>query len=165
MAQRARLNGLRARHAAQVADFESWAAAGDWAHFHREHYDWWAFPIDRPSSQGTRWVVDEDQALELRRDPAFWTQYVRGLKLVAASFGWDLGAAAPLAHPQPGQSWHGWPVRLHKMARSARLFGAEREFASLRDLALHLYPDGRPMAYGGHDLRWIFTGDPDPYPS
>lgn len=155
---------LLARHGAQVTAFEAWAAAGEWRRFHQEHYDWWAFPIDRPSSQGTRWVVNASEAAELRRDPVFWTQYRRGLKLVAASFGWDLAAAAPIAAPQPGQAWHDWPVRLHKMARSARLFGADREFASLRTLALRLYPGGQGMRYGGHDLGWIFTAGEDPYP-
>jgi hypothetical protein len=158
------LPALKARHATQIDEFEAWAAAGDWRVFHREHYDWWAFPIDRPSSQGPRWVVSPDEAAELRGDPAFWTRYERGLKLVAASFGWDLGRASRITAPQPGQGWHDWPVRLHKMARSARLFGADRAFESLRALALELYPGGQGMSYGGHDLGWIFRGDPDPYP-
>ncbi len=157
------MSELTERHAAQVAEFEAWAAAMDWERFHTEHYDWWAFPIDRPSSHGTRWVVDAGVAAELRGDQGFWRRYLRGLELVAASFGWDLSGGAPIEDPQPGQSWHDWPVRLHKMARSARLFGAEREFASLRELALRLYPDAKGMTYDGHDLGWIFTGGEDPF--
>jgi hypothetical protein len=45
------------RHAAQVADFEQWASAGNWQAFHDHHYDWWAFPIDKPSSYAFAYTV------------------------------------------------------------------------------------------------------------
>jgi hypothetical protein len=54
-------------HAAQIAKFEQWAAKNDWIMFHESHYDWWTFPIDRPSSYGLKWTVYEGEITELKK--------------------------------------------------------------------------------------------------
>ena len=41
------LEALKEQHAEQVAAFERWAAMGDWYAFHENHYDWWAYPVNR----------------------------------------------------------------------------------------------------------------------
>lgn len=154
---------LKERHAAQVTEFESWAARGDWARFHASHYDWWAFPIDRPSNLGWAYVICAREAADLAADPAFAARFLRGVELVAASLGWDLAACCPVTDSQPGQGWHDWPVRLHKMARSARLLGFAEAFESLRTHALALIAAGNRFEYGGTDLAWLFRGEPDPH--
>lgn len=154
---------LKRRHAAQVAEFEAWAARADWGRFHSSHYDWWAFPIDRPSSYGWAYVVCAGDAAELAADPTFAERFVRGVELVAGSMGWDLVARRPLGELQPGQGWHDWPVRLHKMARSARLLGSADAFDSLQTYALALIAQGKRFEFGGTDLAWLFRGEPDPH--
>ena len=32
-----------------------------WATFHHSHYDWWAFPIDQPSSYGSAYQVGKEE--------------------------------------------------------------------------------------------------------
>ena len=60
------LEGLIRTHAEQIAPFEGWAAAGDWERFHRSHYDWWVFPVDRRSSWGLQWTVYEGEVARPR---------------------------------------------------------------------------------------------------
>lgn len=148
---------LKATHANQVAEFERWAAAGDWERFHASHYDWWAFPIKRRSAYGLAWSVFEGDIAELNEDPEFVRRYRRGEELLAASWGWDLYRADALPNPTAGQSWHNWPVRLFKAAQSAQLFGHEDVFLSLKKYALILMDEGEVFEYGGRDLSWLFT--------
>ena len=154
---------LKARHAEQIADFERWAAAGDWKRFHSSHYDWWAFPIDRPSAHGVKWTVYDGEIAELNQDPEFVKRFLRGEQLLAASWGWDLQKAGYIANPAREQSWHRWPVRLHKAALSAKLFGHADVFESLKKYALILMDEGEVFEYSGHDLSWLFTTGVDPW--
>ena len=84
-------------------------------------------------------------------------RYRRGTELVARAWGWDVAAASEIQNPQHGQSWHDWPVRLFKMALSARLFEEDAAFASLKKYAVGLMARGCEMSYSGHDLSWLFT--------
>ncbi len=153
---------LKATHARQVADFERWAAEGNWEEFHRNHYDWWAFPINRPSAYGLAWTVYEGEIAELNSDPAFVERFRRGEELLAASWGWDLGAQDYLPNLAPRQAWHNWPVRLFKAAQSAQIFGHDGIFASWKKYALILMGAGERFEYSGHDLSWLFTTGIDP---
>lgn len=156
------VEGLKTRHAEQVAEFESWARAGAWMRFHLGHYDWWAYPIMRSSSYGLRYTVYEAEIAALNADPQFVQRYARGLELGALAWGWNLAAAARVAKPAPGQKWQGWHVRLYKMARSAREFGCAAEFDSLSAYANQLMDAGEEFRYGSHDLSWLFTGGEEP---
>ena len=155
---------LMARHAEQIADFERWAAASDWKRFHSSHYDWWAFPIDRPSAYGLAWTVYEGEIAALNEDLEFVRRFLRGEELLAASWGWDLKMADDIANPAAGQSWRQWPVRLFKAALSAKLFGHADVFESLKKYALMRMAGGEVFEYRGHDLSWLFTRGVDPRP-
>jgi hypothetical protein len=150
-------------HSAQIAEFEAWAATGDWEKFHSRHYDWWVFPVDQPSSYGYRWTVYGGEVAELKKDAGFVEKYLLGVRLVAASWGWDIYGRACLPAPAAGQSWHHWPVRLFKAAQSVRLFSYLDEFESLKLFALELMKNGEQMTYNRWDLSWIFTSGIDPY--
>ena len=125
--------------------------------FHSSHYDWWAFPIDRPSSYGLKYTVYSGEISRLREDAAFLERYARGIQLVSASWGWDAPGCRPLPAPRPGQSWRRWPVRLFKAALSAQLFGYDALFQSLKTYARGLMRQGEEIAYAGHDLSWLFA--------
>jgi hypothetical protein len=150
------------RHTLQIADFEAWAADGNWEKFHTIHYDWWAFPINKSSGYGLAWTVYEGDIAALKLDANFTGRFQLGLELVAASWGWDLKRAAYIIDLQPGQSWHHWPVRLFKAALSAQLFGYHDLFGSLKHYAEELMNSGEIMEFNGYDLSWLFTTGIDP---
>ena len=158
------LERLKTTHSAQIDQFENWAARGEWHLFHSSHYDWWTFPIHKPSSYGLAWTVYEGEVVQLKQDAQFVWKYVRGVELVSASWGWDLLGKAYLPNPAAEQSWHHWPVRLFKAAQSVQLFGYPELFASLKLFAKILMRQGEPMEFDGHDLSWLFTTDVDPRP-
>lgn len=150
------LDALKSRHGEQVAKFENWAWAGDWSAFHTGHYDWWAFPIDRPSSQGLMWTVCAGEIRALNEDSDFGIRYRRGLELVALSWGWDIRQGNEIAAPAPHQQWRDWPIRLHKMTVSADLFGELEFHESLRKYGRLLIGRGKSMSYNGRDLSETF---------
>ena len=152
------LDVLKRTHNEQIAQFEDWAAQKEWGIFHRSHYDWWAFPIDQPSAYGFKWVVYEGEIAELKTDAAFMSSYRRGLILLATSWGWDLDSAGFLTNLLPSQCWHNWPIRLYKAAYSARLFGEEAAFESLKKYASFLHESGESFEYNGRDLFELFAG-------
>lgn len=158
------LKQLKQTHRDQIAIFEAWSAVGNWELFHTSHYDWWVFPIHKPSSYGLAWTVYEGDVVVLKQDAGFVHDYQRGVELVSASWGWNLAGSCPLPNPLPGQSWHHWPVRLFKAALSVQLFGYEALFSSLKKYALRLMSAGELMEFSGHDLSWLFTTGIDPWP-
>jgi len=104
-------------------------AIGDqWANFHPDHveghYDWWAFPVTRPSkTYGTKYAVTLAQVETLKKNATFMNQYRAIVKFVVKSWGWDLDRNAPIDDPKKDQEWRGYGVRLGKMASSLKLFG------------------------------------------
>jgi hypothetical protein len=158
------LERLKTTHSDQIAKFEIWAAHGEWELFHSSHYDWWVFPIHKPSACGLAWTVYDGEVAALKQDTQFIRKYQRGVDLVSASWGWNLLQKAYIPQPASGQSWHHWPVRLFKAALSVQLFGYDELFASLKLYALDLMRQGEEMEFSGHDLSWLFTTGIDPWP-
>jgi hypothetical protein len=148
--------GLKREQAKQLADFERWAARGDWQAIHKGHYDWWMFPIDESSQHGDAYTVYPGDIAELKQDPEYVRSYLRGVELLALAWGWDLAKRQYVPNPQPGQAWSRWPIRLYKAARSLQLFGYTDEFESLKIFALKLIDTGEPFQFGG-DLSKLFT--------
>ena len=83
---------LKETHASQIDEFKQWASKNDWERFHYSHYDWWTFPINLSSAYGVKWTVYEGDIAELKTDPQFVANYITGVRLVSASWGWDLDA-------------------------------------------------------------------------
>jgi len=133
-----------------------WASRNEWIEFHLGHYDWWMFPIDEPSSFGYAWVVSEGDVQELKQDPKYLTNYLRGVELLALSWGWDLRRKTYVPNPMPDQRWQEWPIRLYKVSKSLKLFGFEEQFESMRKYANDLIQKGECMQYGNKDLRPLF---------
>jgi hypothetical protein len=148
---------LKRKQAETLARFETRAASGDWNAIHRDHYDWWMFPIDEASQHGAAYVVYAGDIADLKDDPIFVRNYLRGVELLALAWGWNLAERQPVAPPQPGQAWSNWPIRLYKAARSLQLFGFTDAFESLRTFALELLGRGVSLRYGKDDLAALFT--------
>lgn len=106
------------------------AKSGGWVHL-REHtshpdsgFDWWMFPVDRPSqSYGNRFVIDAKDAKILQNNPCFIKNYRDGVVLVAKSWGWDLETHRSVKTAY--QKWTGYQVRLGKMLGSLTLLGQD----------------------------------------
>jgi hypothetical protein len=89
------ISGLKIKHCAQITKFQEWSSQG-YKDFHHNHYDWWAFPIDEPSSYGYKYVVLNGDIDELKTDKVFMARFQRGLELIFESWGWSLSQACEL---------------------------------------------------------------------
>jgi len=147
---------LKSRQKKQLESFEEWAFNNRWSSFHVNHYDWWMFPIDEPSRYGYAWTVYEGDVVELVKDEVYIRNYLRGVELLALSWGWDLYKGKYVVDPYRDQVWQGWPIRLYKASKSLRLFGFDRFFESLKAYANDLIADGESMDYYGRDLNLLF---------
>lgn len=132
-----KIKNLKEQHSKQLKLFEQWAESGDWKRFKPEysHYDWWAFPITRPSSgYGNTYAVNEKEIEALKADTDFMKGYRRGVELVVKSWGWDINrdAQIPESERNSDQTWTGYEVRLGKMGDSLYLFGEKELFEKVK---------------------------------
>ena len=153
---------IKAKQKSQLDQFEAWVSQNEWMQIHSSHYDWWMFPINKPSGHGFKWTVYEGEIFELKQDEVYLRNYIRGVELLTKSWGWDLFSAAIILNTHPDQRWQHWPVRLYKAALSVQLFGFDDYFNSLNKYALQLMRQGEAMTYGRYDLSWLFTTGVDP---
>lgn len=127
---------LMTRNTEQHKTFTEWAKSEDWTKFHKEHFDWWAFPIDEVSnSYGERFRVPEDEVIKLRKDKDFLKRLDENLTNATAAYGWDIKSGKWIGDDirdpdQVPQSLS--QIRLYKMARSAMVFGRCSHFRSLQ---------------------------------
>ena len=150
------IDQLKQKQAWQLEQFEQWADHANWMDFHANHYDWWMFPYDEPSSQGFRWTVYETEVLELKQDSGFVKNYLRGVELLLLSWGWQLQEQHLVEQPGINQDWADWPIRLYKCSRSLKLFGYQSEFESTKKYAQSLLKEGVSFSYNGRDLAVLY---------
>lgn len=139
----------------QLDKFRRWAAKGAWSTFHSEHYDWWTFPTDEPSAYAFQWTVFEAERAQLTALPDYVPNLIELATLLMRAWGWDLPARQYIPHPEPGQSWSHWPIRLYKCAKSLQLFGCAEQFESVRQYARDRVAEGERFWYN-RDLSWLF---------
>jgi hypothetical protein len=143
----------------QLVLFQKWAEESNWISFHDNHYDWWAFPIEKPSGKGFRYSVSDQIRVELKADTVFVEQLRECSRLLLLSWGWDIEAQRLVANPDVGQSWANWPVRLYKCNRSLKLFGQTDMVNSTQAYARHLIAQGMSLDYSGNDLTADILSD------
>lgn len=132
-----KVDQIKQKHSEQLQKFEQWASAKDWKLFTPtySHYDWWMFPVARPSSHyGDIYQVSQADVDALKADPKFMKEYRRGVELVVRSWGWDLQRQCSVLETErtPEQRWTGYGVRLGKMADSLLLFGEDDLYRKLQ---------------------------------
>lgn len=133
----ANVQDIKKHHKDQLAQFKAWEANREWKEIHQAHYDWWMFPVSRPSSgYKLRFMVEKDSEdlRALKNDKDFMDSYREGVALVVRAWGWDLEKGAPIANPDTaeGQGWDGYGVRLAKMGSSSLLFGEQGQYEKLK---------------------------------
>lgn len=146
------IEAIKQRQYADLLKFRSWAADHAWFQFHGEHYDWWMFPIDQPSSYGFAYTVYSGDIARLKSDQEFMDNFREGVQLLLLSWGWAVESATPVTEPEPGQAWANWPIRLKKCLQSTFLFGEKDLQVSVGAYVDLLLESGVPMTYGGRDL-------------
>ncbi len=136
----------------QVKIFRAWAKAQDWQSFHVNHYDWWTFPIKKPSSYGFRYTLNDEAVSVLRNDPEFISNLVEAARLLLLSWGWDLESRRLIDDPEPNQAWADWPIRLYKCHDSLIIFGQRMYAESVFEFARSLRLKGKSFEYSNRDL-------------
>ncbi|CAF1324127.1 unnamed protein product [Adineta steineri] len=119
----------------QLKQFEEWHKNRDWLAFHHHHYDWWMFPIDEISSRGTTFQLPDDVLKDLRQDEIFIGKLRNGVRLMVASWGWDIDNSKYFDECDGKQKWSHWPVRLYKAGKCMWLFQQNDYYQSLKKLA------------------------------
>jgi hypothetical protein len=143
----------------QLAFFQKWAEESSWSRFHENHYDWWAFPIDRPSAKGFRYSISDEVRLELLEDSVFIEQLRECSRLLFLSWGWDVEAQKLVSRPSEAQTWAMSPVRLNKCNRSLKLFKQTDLVTSTQSYTRYLISQDIPLFYLGNDLTDEILGD------
>jgi len=137
---------------AQFEKFNQWMVAEDWVSFHSNHYDWWAFPIDKPSNYGFAYTVYDEDIAQMKNDEEFMRKHQLGAAYLLLSWGWDAKTNQTVSNPDIAQSWADWPIRLAKCARSMWLFDQSKQFESCLEYAQYLQGSGTSFGYNGRDL-------------
>lgn len=150
----------------QRIEHEGLVAAGRWNDIHGDHYDWWAYPIDRGSSlYGETFNVAGEPIRRLKEDPEFLASLAREIEIQALALGWSLYDKdwVEKLDWENGQDWQrAYPTRLWKATRSAQIFGLQREFESM--LALHDSLEAGGVRFN-HETYWESPGTVDDVPS
>lgn len=129
-------DALKKKMKNHLVKLQKLAEADQWMHLqtHTSHqdsgFDWWMFPVDRPSQgQGTKYMVNQKDVEELLSDDEFVKAYRQGVILVAKSWGFDLENKLDVTSNH--QKWVGYQVRLGKMLHSLKLFNQKDLFDNL----------------------------------
>lgn len=156
------VDNLVSQQAAQVEKFETWAAANNWKEFHKQHFDWWTFPIDRGSAgYGFKYDIRGNPLEELKQKPDYLKSLRRAAELYMKSMAWDLNKHDWMDKPNfdagqdPTNNING--ARLFKIGRSLQIHRLDDEFQSTREMVHSLRTAGFSV---GNDLFW---NDPDTF--
>lgn len=96
--------------------------AGNFPGIRSHHYDWWLFPIDRPSnSYGNKYQISNEECKSLIEHPGFISDYIEGVSIVLNAWGWKDGKYDG-GQTKSTKYWNGYGIRLAKMADSLLLF-------------------------------------------
>lgn len=141
------------------------AAQGKWSAIHSDHYDWWAFPIDRGSSAyGDFYNVAGEPLKRLRQNQEFLKALTDLILVQTRALGYNLYEKTWMQEPDwsAGQDWGlAYPTRIWKMTRSAQIFGLEEEFESLKNMQKILSENGIRF---NHKKYWEAPGTVDEVP-
>ena len=113
---------LLVAHYEQVCLFEKWASSSTWVEFHSNHYDWWAFPIDKSSGFKGKYQVDAESVSIMLNNKEFNISLAKAIDLSLLAWGWDVLSSGPLNKAPKGAYWCDKPIRLWKAWRSTYIF-------------------------------------------
>jgi hypothetical protein len=134
------LDTLLAKHFAQSEQFDEWEKNNDWNSFHRNHFDWWMFPIPRGSnSYGDGYNIVGEPLETLKADKRYMQSLAKSVRQYFRAMAWDIDKNDWVkdADFNNGQN----PIRninsarLYKIAQSTYAHGMMDEHRSIRRMA------------------------------
>ena len=134
------LDTLLAKHFAQSEQFDEWEKNNDWNAFHRNHFDWWMFPIPRGSnSYGDGYNIAGEPLETLKADKRYMQSLAKSVRQYFRAMAWDIDKNDWVkdADFNNGQN----PIRninsarLYKIAQSTYAHGMMDEHRSIRRMA------------------------------
>ncbi len=147
---------LLRQHFSQFAKFQEWTKNKDWNAFHRNHFDWWMFPIPLGSnSYRDEYNIAGEPLEELRQNKRYMATLASAMRMYTRSIGWDMDSQEWInnAEIERGQE----PVRslnrarLLKIAQSAEAHGLDNELSSMSHMVNDMRSNGIPT---GNDEYW-----------
>lgn len=147
---------LLRQHFAQFAKFQEWTRNKDWRAFHRNHFDWWMFPIPRGSnSYRDEYNIAGEPLEELKNNMRYMATLPAAMRMYLRAVGWDLDAKKWIddAEVDKGQE----PIRslnsarLYKIAQSAEAHDLIKELRSVSAMVDDLRRNGVAV---GNDRYW-----------
>jgi len=149
--------GLIKAQARQVSEFEKWSKGKQWNNFHREHFDWWTFPIDKGSSHsGFAYDISGEPLERLKQNPKYLSSISRAAELYNRSLGWDLKSSRWIDSPDKSRGQNASQSninqqRLFKIGRSLQIHGLDNDFNSHRQMVESLRRAGIRV---GNESYW-----------
>ena len=118
--------------------FKDWIVASMWNNFGPdEHFDWWAFPLDRDSNAHGD-VFNVSPAFdELANNPLFLGAVLENAQHLAFGWGWDLGTSTIIANRA-----HRYGIRISKCGESLGLWQMPAAHAAFLTFTEHLHANG-----------------------
>ena len=141
------LDVLLDKHFAQSGQFDEWEKNNDWNAFHRNHFDWWMFPIPRGSnSYGDGYNITGEPLETLKTNENYMQSLAKSVRQYFRAMAWDIDKNDWVkdADVNNGQN----PIRninsarLYKIAQSTYAHGMMKEHRSIRNMANSLISSG-----------------------
>jgi hypothetical protein len=150
------LEKLLRQHFGQFAKFQEWTRNKDWRAFHRNHFDWWMFPIPRGSNTyRDEYNVAGEPLAELLNNRRYMETLPAAMRMYLRSIGWDMDkknwiADADIENGQePVRSLN--QARLYKIAQSAEAHNLIDELRSVSLMVDDMRASGIRV---GNDNYW-----------
>ena len=114
----------------QISEFTVWLENKAWEKFFLNHYDWYTFPIDKPSlSCSSKYCVRTKLLLDhLRGEHRFLSNIKKATELVLFAWGWSIRDNQLLVNRWENNKN---PTRLYKIGRCLKLFDLHDHYDSL----------------------------------
>lgn len=147
---------LLRKHFSQFAKFQEWTRNKDWRAFHRNHFDWWMFPIPRGSNTyRDEYNVAGEPLEQLKNNMRYMATLPAAMRMYLRSIGWDLDAGKWIENAEidrgqePIRSLNS--ARLYKIAQSAEAHELNRELRSVSNMVNDLRRNGVAV---GNNQYW-----------
>ena len=147
---------LLRKHFSQFAKFQEWTRNKDWRAFHRNHFDWWMFPIPRGSNTyRDEYNVAGEPLEQLKDNMRYMATLPAAMRMYLRSIGWDLDAGKWIENAEidrgqePIRSLNS--ARLYKIAQSAEAHELTRELRSVSNMVNDLRRNGVAV---GNNQYW-----------
>lgn len=147
---------LLRKHFSQFAKFQEWTRNKDWNAFHRNHFDWWMFPIPRGSNTyRDEYNVAGEPLEQLKNNMRYMATLPAAMRMYLRSIGWDLDAGKWIENAEidrgqePIRSLNS--ARLYKIAQSAEAHELTRELRSVSNMVNDLRRNGVAV---GNNQYW-----------